>query len=251
MQIKIKILAALGMFLFLSGCSTIYNPATGRREFILIDSKMETAIGRSVVAELTRKHPLAKEKNLQDRVQRIGAGLAKASDRQDIEYKFSVLADKELNAMALPGGFIYINKGLADVLNDDEIAYVLGHEAGHVAARHIAKKMQSSIAYELLLNIAFASMGNNPPANAGTIARGVNTIYELIDLGYSRKDEYEADRLGVKYAHKARFNPYAALSALEKIKKEEGPNWKILGYFRSHPYVDERIKALKTIIPQL
>lgn len=251
MGIKIKVLTALGIFLFLSGCSTLYNPATGRKEFILIDSRMETAIGRNVSAELIKKHPLTDEKNLQDRVQKIGAGLVAASDRKDIEYKFSVLADKELNAMALPGGFIYVNKGLMDILNNDEVAYVLGHEVGHVAARHIAKKMQSSMAYELLLTIAFTAIGDTPASNAKVIARGIDTIYNLIDLGYSRKDEYEADRLGVKYAFKARFNPYAALSALEKIKKEEGPNWKVLGYFRSHPYVDERIKALKTIIPQL
>lgn len=251
MGIKTKVLAGIGMLLFLSGCATLYNPATGRNEFILIDSQTEVAIGRNVSAELTRRHPLTNEKDLQDRVQRIGAGLAAASDRKDIEYKFSVLADKQLNAMALPGGFIYVNKGLMDVLNDDEVAYVLGHEVGHVAARHIAKKIQSAIAYELLLSIAFASMGNSPPSSATSIARGINTIYKLIDLGYSRKDEYEADRLGVKYAFKAGFNPYAALSALGKIKKEEGPNWKVLGYFRSHPYADERITALKTVIPQL
>ncbi|MFA5411721.1 MAG: M48 family metallopeptidase, partial [Candidatus Omnitrophota bacterium] len=148
---------------------------------------------------------------------------------------------------ALPGGFIFVNKGLMSVLNDDELAYVLGHEVGHVAARHIAKKLQSNMAYQLLIQIAFAGSDGN----AAAIASGIDTVYNLIDLGYSRHDEYEADRLGVKYAFRAGFKPEAALSSLEKIKKEEGPNWKVLEYFRSHPYAEERIAALKKIIPQL
>lgn len=247
---KAKNLAAiffLAGFLFLGGCATLYNPATGRNEFILIDSETETALGKSVVKEVTRQHPLAQEANLQERARRAGRKLAQASDRQDIEYNFSVLNDKELNAMALPGGFIFVNKGLMNVLDDDELAYVLGHEVGHVAARHIAKKLQSGMAYQLLMQIAFAGAGSD----AAAIAGGIDTVYNLIDLGYSRQDEYEADRLGVKYAFRAGFKPGAALSSLEKIKQEEGPNWKVLGYFRSHPYAEERIAALKKIIPQL
>lgn len=70
-------------------------------------------------------------------------------------------------------------------------------------------------------------------------------------MGYSRKDEYEADRLAAKYALKSGYNPYGSISALEKIKKQEGPNWKIMGYFRSHPYADDRIKVLTDFIPGL
>jgi predicted Zn-dependent protease len=175
----------------------------------------------------------------------------RVSDRQDIEYNFYVLEDKELNALTLPGGFIYVNNGLVKILNDDELAYVLAHEIGHVAARHIAKKLQSSMAYQLILGIAFTSVGDSAGGNAQGIASGVDAVYNLVDLAYSRKDEYEADRLAVKYAYKSGFDPYASISSLEKIKKEEGPNWKVLGYFRTHPYVDERISALKSIIPQM
>lgn len=248
--VKLAIPVAL---LFLSGCATLYNPATGKNEFILIDSDTEVAIGRSAVGELAKRHAVSDNIILQQRLKAIGNRIAAVSDRRDIEYKFSVLKDKALNAMTLPGGFIYMNEGLMKALNDDELAYVVAHETGHVAARHIAKKIQSNMAYQLLLDIAFAGMGNKTGANANTqrVARGVNTVYNLIELSYSRKDEYEADRLGVKYAFKAGFEPYAALSALEKIKKGEGPNWKVLGYFRTHPYVDERIDALKKVILQL
>lgn len=228
----------------------MYNPATGKNEFIFINSETEVALGQSVIPELNKKHPVSRDTELQNRVQSVGNRIAAVSDRKDIGYKFQVLEDKELNALTLPGGFIYINEGLAKVLTDDELAYVLAHETAHVAARHIAKKLQANMGYQLILGIANARLGDSAGESATNIARGVNTVYNLVGLSYSRKDEYEADRLAVKYAFKAGFDPYASLSALEKIKKEEGPDWKVLGYFRTHPYVDERIRALKIFIPE-
>ena len=235
------------LVLSLCGCATLYNPATGRDEFIFINSATEVALGENLKPEIARKHRELKDKALQDRLQSIGRRIAAVSDRQDIKYTFLVLDDKELNAMTIPGGTIYVNKGLMDVLNDDELAYVLAHEAGHISARHIAKKIQANMAYQLLLGLAFAGVGGDTQA----IKEGTDVLYGLVSLSYSRKDEYEADRLAVKYCHKAGFDPYASISALERIKKEEGPNWKVLSYFRTHPYVDERIAALKTVIPQI
>jgi predicted Zn-dependent protease len=236
---------------FLSGCTTIYNPATERRELILINSATESSIGKSASAEMTRQRPLVNDPGVQERVKRIGSRIAQVSDRQDIGYEFAVVADKELNAVTLPGGFIYVNKGLADILNDDELAYVLGHEAGHVAARHIAKKLQANMAYQMLLTLAFAGMGNRTGDNAGAIAQGAGVVYNLVQLKYSRDDEYAADKLGVKYACKAGFNPDAAISALEKLKKAEGDQKQGLSYFRTHPYVEDRIKALREFVPAL
>jgi predicted Zn-dependent protease len=234
----------------LAGCSTIYNPATGRNELILINSSTEVAIGQKVIPELLREHPLSGDARMQNRLRAIGNRIAATSDRKDIGYKFAVLKDKELNAMTIPGGFVYVNEGLMKVLNDQELAYVVAHEVGHTAARHIVKKIQAGMTYQLILTVAFAGLGGNS-GDATEVMRGVNTVYNLIQLSYSRKDEYEADRLGAKYALGSGFDPYASISALEKIKKEEGPNWKMLGYFRTHPYVDERIAALKKFIPQL
>ncbi|MBI4707036.1 MAG: M48 family metalloprotease [Candidatus Omnitrophica bacterium] len=245
-----KLLLVIFAF-FLSGCSTLYNPATGRNEFIMINSQTEVQLGRSVVNDFIKEHPLVRDQKMQERALAIGRKVAFVSERKDIEYNFYVIEDKELNASTFPGGFIFMNKGLMDVLNDDELAYVLAHEVGHVAARHIAKKIQSNMAYQLLLGVAFAGTGSGSGENAQTIAQGVDTVYNLISLSYSRKDEYEADRLGVKYAYLAGFNPYGAINALEKIKQGEGPSWKILGYFRTHPYVEDRQKALKTIIPEV
>ena len=238
------------LFLFLPGCATLYNPATGRNEVILINSQTEEAIGKNVSAEITKEHAVLADRRFTDRIQSIGARLSEVSDRKDLTYRFFVLADKELNAVSLPGGYIYVNKGLMDALDDDELAFVVGHEIGHVAARHAVKKIQANMAYQMLLSLAFAGLGSNA-GSAQDIAQSVNTAYNLIQLGYSREDEYLSDKLGVKYAFKAGFNPRSALSSLAKLKTNEGASVKVLGYLRTHPYVDDRIKALTVYIPEL
>ena len=235
----------------LSGCATVYNPATQRKEIILIDDKAEIAIGRNVVKELEKEEKLSSDKKLEERVNNIGQKLALVSDRP-LTYKFQVLENKELNAVSLPGGFIYINQGLLDKLSDDELAFVLGHEVGHVAAKHAVKKIQSGMAFQIILLAASAATSGGDTAQvAGNVIDASSRAYGLISLGYSRQDEYFADWLGVKYASKAGFNSRAAISALEKIKKDDSPNLKILVYLRTHPYVDDRIKKLKETIPQI
>ncbi|HTY45335.1 MAG TPA: M48 family metalloprotease [Patescibacteria group bacterium] len=235
----------------LSGCVTVYNPATEKQEFIFINSATESLIGKNVSAGMLQQHPAVDDPRLQERIKRIGSRIAQVCDRQDIGYTFTVVTDKELNAVTLPGGFIYINKGLVDILSDDEIAYVLGHEAAHMAARHIVKKLQANMAYQVLMTLAFTGMGNRAGDSAGVIAQGAHTVYNLVQLKYSRDDEYAADTLGVKYAWKAGFDPNAALSALQKLKQSESEQKQGLSYFRTHPYVDDRIKAIRGYIPAL
>ncbi|MEI8348531.1 MAG: M48 family metallopeptidase [Candidatus Omnitrophota bacterium] len=244
-----RIVAILALLLC-AGCATLYNPATEKKEFIFINSSMETAIGKNVVGQLLSEHPESKDVNIQERVKAVGNRVAAVSERKDIAYTFSVIDDKELNAMALPGGFIYINKGLVEILTNDELAFVLGHEIGHVAARHLAKKMQANIGYQLLLALAFSVGSQTDAANAKTVAQSADAVYNLVQLGYSRKDELEADRLGVRYSLSAGYDPRAGISALEKLKKESGQGANVPSYLRTHPYIEERVAALKVAIPQ-
>ncbi len=237
------------MSILICGCATVYNPATQRKEVILIDDKTEVSLGKNVAQQLASEQPLSHDPDLRERVERIGKKIAAVSDRQEIPYEFSALKDKELNALSLPGGFVYVNSGLAEKLDDDELAFVLGHETGHVAAKHAVKKIQSNMAFSLILSAALAASGSADSSAAGSLANASGQIYNLVSLGYSRQDEYLADKLGVKYAYKAGYNPYAGISALEKIKQDEGKGPKVLEYLRSHPYVDDRIKMLKQEIP--
>ncbi len=248
-----KKLAAIHIMLLslfiLSGCQTIYNPATEKNEWILISDSSEVSIGKNVSDEIQKKEKIWHNSQDEQRVQSIGKSIALISDRNNLNYEFFIIDDKELNAFSLPGGFIYINNGLLEKINNDELSFVLGHEIGHVAAKHAVKKIQSTMAFQLLLTAALTAAGNSD--SAASMAQASDEVYNLISLGYSREDEYLADKLGVKYAFKAGFNPHAAITALEKIKAGEKGAAGVPVYLRTHPYADDRIKALEQVITQL
>jgi predicted Zn-dependent protease len=247
----LKKYALLIFLFFLCGCATTYNPATGKKEMILINDSTEVNIGKNVASEIIQQNKTWNNPREQARVERIGKAATIVSDRANISYEFYLLDDKELNAFSLPGGFIFVNRGLLERLNDDELAFVLGHEIGHVAAKHAVKAMQSGLAFQTILAVAFAAAGDSAGNNAAAMAQASGQIYNLITLGYSRKDEYFADQLGAKYAFKAGFNPYASISSLEKICADEGSQHKTPAYLRTHPYPDDRIRALQAIIPKI
>lgn len=242
---KINNLLALALSLFfLAGCVTIYNPATQRKETLLIDTEEEVALGRDLDRQLQRKLKISQDAAWQSRLNSIGARVTKVSDRQDLNYQFYVVKDKELNAFAIPGGFIYVNSGLIEASTDDELACVLAHEVGHIAARHSAKKIQATLGYQLILGIALGLSGSQ------AIGQATDIVFNVVSLGYSRQDELLADKLAVKYAKQSGFNPYAMVSFFEKLKQEaekQGPNFNLV-FLSSHPPIEQRIKYVQECI---
>lgn len=232
---------AAGIILFFSGCTTIYNPATGREETLLIDTKNEIALGQDMDAQLKKQLKLSVDLSLQNRLNDLGRRVAKVSDRQDVVYQFRVVADKELNAFALPGGFIYCNSGLLNKANDDELAAVVAHEVGHIAARHTVKRIQSILGYQIIMSII---------SGAGTeqnLMQATDIVFNLATLGYGREDELLADKLAVRYLKRAGFSPYAMVTLFGELKKEaqvKGANQKLI-FLSSHPPIDERIKKVE------
>lgn len=241
----LKILTILCLLLSsaLSGCATTYNPATEQQEVIFVTTPMEVSLGKMLDRRISTQFKINKSEPYNGRIKKIGENIAKISDRQDLEYHFAVIEDESLNAFTSPGGYLYVNTGVMEKATDDELACVIGHEIGHVAARHVAKKLQAQIGYDILMNIAIRN-------NAGlrSLQKAASISYDLIALGYSREDELLADRLGVKYAYKAGYDPYAMLSFLEKIKESKGEELGVV-FLRSHPYASQRIKMLKMQIP--
>lgn len=233
----------LFLFFIFSGCVTIYNPATGKKEIYFIDENTEILIGKNLASQILKEKKACQDKELILYVNDIGQKVARASQRNYLKYYFYILEDKEINAFALPGGFVFINKGLVDIANKDEIAFALGHEIAHICARHPVKRLQVSLGIELLLSIALRK-----PKYAD-LRKGLSIIYKIIALGYSRQDEFLADSLGLYYAYKAGFNPYGAVTLLEKLKKQE--KTQPIVFLSSHPPLEERIKKVKEKIEEL
>lgn len=243
-----KIIIVSVVALTLSGCTFIYNPATQRKEITFIDTRQEIILGRNMDMQVKRKFKLIDDVEMEKRLNSIAYKIAAASHRQDLIYRFKIINDKELNAFALPGGFVYVHNGLIQAATDDELACVLGHEIGHIAARHSVKKLETAIGYNLAMSIALSLIDKNTAMQI--MSQAVDQFFTVGSLYYSRKDELLADKLSVRYAKKAGFNPRAMITFFEKLKKESerrGPKIKIY-LLSSHPAIEERINNIESEI---
>jgi len=240
--VKIFIIPLIISSLSISGCATTYNSATEKKEVIFITTPMEVALGKNAAMQVSQQYAFVKDPQQVNKVTEIGEKLAKVSDRTDLKYHFAVVEDKEINAFTMPGGYIYINSGLLAITNDDELACVIGHEIGHVAARHIAKKLQTQLGYDILMNIALQN------TSVKQMQQVIDVTFNLVGLGYSREDELLADRLGAKYAYRAGYNPNAMITFLKKLKEKDKNDMGPV-FLRSHPYTSQRIQIMEKEIP--
>ncbi len=223
---------------------TSYNTATGRREFIAISTPQEVSMGQDVHKKLLTEYHLCEDRNKVARVNRVGARVAQVSDRQDFEYHFFLIEKDEMNAFTVPGGNVYCFTGLLDRLtSDDQLAAVLGHEVGHCAARHTVKKFQAAVSYSIIGELIFTALGVQEQMRKIT-SMGANAIMNLVFSAYGRQDEFEADRLGLKYMHLAGYNMEGMVQTFEILKQQsKGPEPPAL--LRTHPYLDDRIEQVR------
>ncbi|BDG03767.1 M48 family metallopeptidase [Anaeromyxobacter oryzae] len=174
-----------------------------------------------------------------------GKILAQAKkDRPDVQWTVSVINDpKQVNAFATPGGYLYVYSGLLEAADDTaEVAGVLGHESGHVVARHSARQMVDQFGLETLASIA---LGNDPGA-ASKLAAGLAGQTGM--LAFSRADESEADEYGARYASAAGYDPHGLVTFFQKLEKGEGkqPGW--ARYLSTHPLTPDRITKIEAYI---
>ena len=226
---------------FISGCTTEYNIVTGEQETYYYSTDREVAMGKAIAKEVEKEYKLAEDPLLQKRVEDIGKKIAAVCDRKDIDYHFYVLNEDEVNAFSLPGGYVYINKGLIEkVSSDDELAGVIGHEVAHIVARHSIKKLQAAQGYTILRILVAQAPGG------GEVGAAADAAVTEVMLGYSREDELLADQLGTRYSKLAGYDPHAMIKFLTKLQDiNRHKPLRPRTYYKTHPYVPDRVRVVK------
>ena len=238
-----QLLCAAGMVALVTACAS--NP-TGGANFVLMSESTEIEKGRELHQEMLNQNQVYNDAELVAYVNRIGQKMAAISHRPELEYVFTVIDSPDINAFALPGGFVYVNRGLLTYLNSEaQLAAVLGHEIGHITARHAVRQQT-------------AARSANAASIALIFATGVDLrettslISGALISGYGRDMELEADSLGAEYLYKAGYDPNAMVEVIEVLKNHEDfmkrtSNRTAVAYhglFASHPRNDTRLQEV-------
>jgi predicted Zn-dependent protease len=234
--------------LLLSGCAL--NKITGKKEIMLFSDQAEINIGKNVDKQIRVEYGVYEDPDLEKYLGEIGKRAVSVSHRSDIPYHFTILDTPMVNAFAAPGGYVYATRGILPRINDEaELAAVLGHEIGHITARHGARKLQKLLGYQLLATFIFWPKEEDEEEEKKrkeNLQKASNVIFSLILLGHGRKNEFQADELGALYTYRAGYDPQAMATFLGILKKmeEKEAHW-LENLLRSHPPTSERIKRVE------
>lgn len=231
----------------ISACAT--NPATGKKEFSLMSEAQEVQIGQEMDGQIRQEMGIYDDPELQRYVSDIGMRLARASERPNLPWRFAVVDEPAVNAFALPGGYIYITRGIMAFLNDEaQLAGVLGHEVGHVTARHAAQRYtQATTAGVGLTLLSIFVPEARPFQNVAETAMGV------LFLKHGRDDELQADRLGVQYTGKTGWDPAGVagmLRTLQRLDEARGSNRGVPNFLATHPAPADRVQRVQAFVQQ-
>ncbi|WP_309644129.1 M48 family metallopeptidase [Phenylobacterium sp.] len=246
------VLAGLASGMLFAGCSE--NAATGRQQFAPVPDDQLAAMADQAWAELAAKTPVSADPVLQARLEKLGQTLAKASGRTDLDWRFTVFDRPEINAFVLPNGKVGVFRGLMDFAkDDDELGSVIGHEIGHIIARHPAERVSQQLALEVGVGVIQAVLANGEYGeHAGQIAGalGMGAMYGVI-LPYSRKHELEADKVGLDLMRDAGHDPSGALRFFERMAATSASRPQPPEVLSTHPADDARLAALREALAAL
>ena len=229
-----------------------------RSSFAEITDEEEYYIGRSVAALILSKYPVYQNEPLTRYVNLIGTAVAGFSSRPVTYagYHFLILDSAEINALAAPGGFVFITKGLLTVCRDEEmLAAVLAHEVGHVAGKHGLQAIKQSRLLDVFKTLGSQAVAAYTPAQLSQLTdlfQGALTDIagQLIEKGYDRKLEYEADAYSVKFTRATGYNPNGLDEFLQGLAKESAAQG-VKGWFKTHPTPDQRLDKVRRQIAGL
>ncbi len=243
--------SAVLLVLTLTDCAQ--NPVSGNPNFVTMSESQEVQTGRQEDVKVRQEYGVYDNKALQQYVNEVGQRLGQASHRPNLQYHFVVVDSPEINAFALPGGYVYITRGILAYLNSEaELAGVLGHEIGHVTARHSVQQISAATAAGVgatLLQVFVPGLRNQ----AGDSVIGL--LGNVILSGYGREHELEADRLGAQYLARTGYDPQAMIKVVGVLKNQELFDAEVAkaegreprayhGVFASHPDSDTRLQQV-------
>ncbi|MBI5017803.1 MAG: M48 family metalloprotease [Deltaproteobacteria bacterium] len=236
--------------LLLAACAV--NPVTHRSEFSLMSEAQEVREGEEAYPLYTQmSEGVFQDQALQVYVQSVGERLARASHRPNLDYRYNVVNSSEINAYALPGGKISITRGLlARMRNEAELAAVLGHETGHVTARHQAAGYTRQVLTGLLTTVGVAALETANVRGADVLAQGGLLAANLVLTKYSRDQERQADDLGMDYMTRAGYNPEGMVETMRiLLESQQREPSAVEAMFQSHPLSSERLATAEARIP--
>ena len=212
--ISIIRLIILTFILLMMGCSI--NPATGTPDIVLMSESAEIQMGKEMHEKLIKSMPIYQDEKLAAYVNSVGQKIVKNSHRKDIEYHFTIIDAPDINAFALPGGYIYINRGLLSYLDSEaQLAAVLAHEVGHVTARHVVRQDSARKGASVLSVLSVLTTGS------AAIGDVTNLWGTAAVKGYGREMELEADGLGAEYLFNSGYDPHAMVETIGVLKDQE------------------------------
>jgi predicted Zn-dependent protease len=232
---------AIGVISAPFGC--VRNPATGKRQIVLVSEAEEISMGQKSDPRVREEYGVAEGQGLQDYVEGLGHKLVRVSHRPNLEWHFTVVDSPVVNAFALPGGYVYVTRGILAYLgNEAELAGVMGHEIGHVTARHSV----GQITREEFTQIGLGVGGAMSPA-LNQLGNAAKSGLSMMFLRFGRDDEREADRLGVEYAARAAFDPRQVSSFFDVLGRLSAAEdlQTIPGWLSTHPNAPDRVEATR------
>ena len=237
------ILPLIAVALALSACA--YNPDLGRQQMAIVDDASLTKAGEQAWNQALSKSRVSPDKAANARVKAVGQRVVEAAGLGGRPWDYAVFEDASPNAFVLPGGHVGVTTGLLKIVdNDDQLAAVIGHEAGHVVAHHAAERQSQQAASSLVLTVLGAATGSPDTARA---LGGAGAKYGFL-LPFSRKQELEADRLGVDFMQRAGYRPREAVTLWLHMQAQGGSSTP--EFTSTHPSDGQRVAALQAYIVQ-
>ena len=228
------------------GCETV--PITGRSQLQLVSGEQEVQMGAEAYKEILAKAKISTDPAANALVTRVGTRIAAATGRSDLPWEFKVIDDPQtVNAFALPGGKVAVYTGILPITRDEAgLAVVLGHEVSHVMARHSAERISEQLGAELVAKGIGAAIGLDPQITQAGAGLLVNTLL----LPWGRKQESEADHLGLIYMAKAGYDPHAARDLWIRMAEASKGRARPPEFLSTHPSEETRVRQIEGWLPE-